>query len=111
MENRMSAGAKKVYTKGGDKGKTSLVGGKRVIKTDLRIEAYGTLDELNAVIGVARAFASQLVTLPERPHPEDVAHLDLDLERIQRELFLIGSRLACPDAENLKMIAQLPFDA
>ena len=44
----------RVYTRGGDKGRTALVGGKRVPKDDPRIESYGTVDELNAVIGLAR---------------------------------------------------------
>ncbi len=44
----------RVYTRGGDKGETSLVGGQRVLKDSLRIESYGTVDELNAVLGLAR---------------------------------------------------------
>ena len=47
----------KIYTKKGDKGETSLIGGSRVPKSDLRIEAYGTLDELNSFIGLIRDFS------------------------------------------------------
>ena len=51
----------RVYTRGGDKGETGLAGGQRVAKDSLRIEAYGTVDELNATIGVARATAEELI--------------------------------------------------
>ena len=50
----------KIYTRGGDKGKTSLGGGKRVAKHSLRVSAYGTSDEANAVIGTARALSRRL---------------------------------------------------
>ncbi len=71
----------KIYTKTGDAGETSLFGGKRVPKDDLRIEAYGTIDELNSIIGVIRAM--QL-------HEE----IDVILERLQHDLFVIGADLA-----------------
>lgn len=79
----------KVYTKSGDAGETSLVGGQRVRKESLRIESYGTVDELNATIGVARAF--------------NVAHgkkriadrIERELQMIQQSLFNLGSELAC----------------
>ncbi|MDP7034601.1 MAG: ATP:cob(I)alamin adenosyltransferase, partial [Planctomycetota bacterium] len=51
----MSIHINRVYTRGGDKGRTSLVGGQRVDKHDLRIEAYGTIDELNSCVGLARS--------------------------------------------------------
>ncbi|HEX7215600.1 MAG TPA: ATP:cob(I)alamin adenosyltransferase, partial [Methylomirabilota bacterium] len=53
----------RVYTRAGDKGDTALVGGRRVPKDSPRIEAYGTIDELNAIVGLARAFNAQ----PKKP--------------------------------------------
>ena len=81
----------KVYTRTGDKGETGLVGGKRVPKDSPRIEAYGTIDELNSVIGLARVFNEEKLDAGE-------AHrfLDLVLRRIQDELFDLGSELATP---------------
>jgi len=76
----------KIYTRGGDKGKTSLGGGKRVAKHSLRVAAYGTSDEANAVIGIARL------------HTEGEA--DAMLARIQNDLFDVGADLCTPpDAE------------
>ena len=72
----------RVYTRMGDAGKTSLAGGQRVSKTDLRIEAYGTVDELNSFVGVARESCAEL--------PE----LAVILKRVQHELFNAGSILA-----------------
>jgi cob(I)alamin adenosyltransferase len=72
----------RVYTRRGDTGQTSLVGGQRLPKNDLRIEAYGTVDELNSFIGLARESARQL--------PD----LDRILLRVQHELFNLGSILA-----------------
>jgi cob(I)alamin adenosyltransferase len=72
----------RVYTRGGDKGQTSLVGGQRLPKNDLRIEAYGTVDELNSFIGLARESAREL------------RELDEILRRVQHELFNLGSVLA-----------------
>jgi cob(I)alamin adenosyltransferase len=80
----------KIYTKGGDKGQTSLVGGTRVPKTHARLEAYGTLDELNSVIGVIRSFMDGAGSLR--------APVEARLQRIQNCLFDIGSHLACEDA-------------
>jgi len=78
----------KIYTKTGDEGMTSLYGGKRIFKDDIRIEAYGTVDELNSHIG------SLISTLPN----ED--QLELLLE-IQKRLFTIGSILASDPAKEL----------
>jgi cob(I)alamin adenosyltransferase len=82
----------KVYTRTGDKGETALVGGKRVPKDAPRIEAYGTIDELNSVIGLARAFNEEKLQAGD-------AHRFLDevLRQIQDELFDLGSELATPD--------------
>jgi cob(I)alamin adenosyltransferase len=79
----------RVYTRSGDKGETSLVGGQRVSKDTLRIEAYGTVDELNAFVGIARSTTEELATA----HPP-LAPLDVILKRVQHELFNVGSILA-----------------
>lgn len=75
----------RIYTRGGDEGKTSLVGGQRVAKNSLRIDCYGTVDELNAFIGMAR------VSSLERA---ECAALEPILLRVQHELFNLGSILA-----------------
>jgi cob(I)alamin adenosyltransferase len=81
----------KVYTRTGDRGETALVGGKRVPKDSTRIEAYGAIDELNSVIGIARVFNEESLQAGE-------AHRFLDevLCRLQDELFDLGSELAAP---------------
>ena len=80
----------KIYTKTGDKGKTSLFGGTRVPKYNLRIEAYGTVDELNSFIGLIR---DQNID----KHSFEI------LVKIQNDLFTLGSMLATPkDKEKLK---------
>jgi len=76
----------KIYTKTGDHGETSLFGGKRVPKDSPRIETYGTVDELNAEIGVTRAL---------KPKPD----LDTILGRIQNLLFVLGAELSSPRGE------------
>jgi cob(I)alamin adenosyltransferase len=75
----------RIYTKGGDKGTTSLGSGKRVAKHDLRVAAYGTVDEANATIGLVRLHAS------DRPD------VDAMLGRIQNDLFDLGADLCTPD--------------
>jgi cob(I)alamin adenosyltransferase len=80
----------RVYTRTGDKGDTALVGGKRVPKDALRIEAYGTVDELNSIVGLARAFNA------EAPPAPLVDRLEGILRRLQNELFDLGSELATP---------------
>ncbi len=76
-----------IATKTGDDGNTGLFGGRRVAKDDVRIEAYGTVDELNALLGVVRAQG-----LPQA--------LDAMLARIQCELFDLGAELATPREDN-----------
>ena len=80
----------RVYTRGGDKGETSLVGGQRIAKDSIRIESYGTVDELNAILGLAR------VTNRDLPgaSSEERERLDAILFRLQNELFNLGSDLA-----------------
>jgi cob(I)alamin adenosyltransferase len=87
--------ALKIYTKTGDKGKTSLIGGTKVPKSHLRIESYGTVDELNSFIGL-------LIDHLTDTHSKTI------LKEIQDRLFTIGSSLACdPDKEPLMKIPDL----
>jgi cob(I)alamin adenosyltransferase len=87
--------ALKIYTKTGDLGKTSLIGGTKVPKSHLRIESYGTVDELNSYIGLAADMISD-------------AESKVVLKEIQDRLFTIGSSLACdPDKEPLMKIPDL----
>ena len=81
----------KVYTRAGDKGETALVGGRRVPKDSPRIEAYGTVDELNSIVGLARVFNAESLDAGD-------AHQFLDqvLCQIQDELFDLGGELATP---------------
>lgn len=74
----------KIYTRSGDDGTTGLLGALRVPKDDLRIESYGTVDELNAALGLARALGLD-------PDADDLT------EQVQDELFALGSALADPD--------------
>jgi cob(I)alamin adenosyltransferase len=82
----------KIYTRTGDQGKTRLLGGGLVDKSDERIEAYGSVDELNSCLGVVLANQN----LP--------SHLSAQLLRIQSELFNLGSRLACDDANIMQKL-------
>ncbi len=78
----------RVYTRKGDRGNTSLVGGRKVPKDDLRVESYGTVDELNAVLGLARSFNAQKPPGPRRDG------FDRMLQAIQQRLFDLGAELA-----------------
>ncbi len=83
----------KIYTKSGDAGQTALYGGRRVSKADLRLDAYGTVDELNAHIGVlAAVMAEQRAQLATA-----------FLQQIQSQLFTIGSQLATPPDKELSI--------
>lgn len=84
----------KIYTKGGDEGKTSLLGGERVSKSHERIEAYGTIDELNACLGVVEAEFHEKTSKK-------------DLLRIQETLFTIGSHLASSKASATKILPKI----
>jgi cob(I)alamin adenosyltransferase len=79
----------RVYTKGGDSGETSLASGQRVPKDSLRIEAYGTIDELNAFVGAACQTVREVLAA----HPGLTQLVDI-LNRVQHELFNLGSILA-----------------
>lgn len=78
----------KIYTRTGDDGTTGLIGGSRVKKYDIRLEAYGTVDELNSYIGVVRSLQSD-------------KHADQVLEKIQNKLFVIGAHLATDNSITL----------
>jgi cob(I)alamin adenosyltransferase len=80
----------RIYTRRGDRGETSLVGGQRVPKDDLRIECYGTVDELNSWLGLAR------VSSLDQPALESLSAI---LLRVQHELFNLGSILATLPAD------------
>ncbi len=83
--------SQKIYTKTGDKGKTGLIGGTKILKSDLRIEAYGTIDELNSWIGL----------LNDSINDFSANHI---LKKIQDRLFTIGATLACDPEKETKLI-------
>ena len=90
----------KIYTKTGDKGLTGLIGGKRISKSDNRIVAYGSVDELNSYIGLSLSLLSKYNTsLSSSSSTITPSFSDIvaTLSRIQSELFVIGSDLADPD--------------
>src|SRR5262249_1772640 len=80
----------RIYTKGGDKGTTSLGSGKRVPKHDLRVAAYGTVDEANAAIGIARLHLTELSD----------ENLSAMLARIQNDLFDLGADPCRPESKD-----------
>lgn len=83
-----------IYTKTGDKGTTSLLYGKRVSKTDARVEAYGTCDEANSMIGVA------LSQLPEEAFAEQSQFLEV-FHKVQTMLFHVGAELSTPEGKKV----------
>jgi cob(I)alamin adenosyltransferase len=85
----------KIYTKAGDQGKTSLIGGTRVPKSHIRIETYGTVDELNSFIGLLNDLVVD-------------TKINTDLKEIQDRLFTVGSSLACdPEKDSALKIPDL----
>ena len=86
----------KIYTKTGDKGETSLFGGARVPKSHIRVEAYGTVDELNSYIGL---LTDLIETLPEGTPSEQYKAV---LKEVQDRLFTIGSILATEPSKQMK---------
>lgn len=94
----------RIYTRTGDSGETGLVGGRRVPKDSLRIEAYGTVDELNACVGLARAFNQETLRhLPRGARGRGACRrLEDILRRIQNELFDLGSELATSREDEYK---------
>lgn len=92
----------KIYTKTGDKGTTSLANGERVLKNELRIETYGTVDELNCIVGICTQQINSL-------NNDTQIHLKTWLFAIQNDLFNLGSDLATPissRSEKLKIISE-----
>jgi cob(I)alamin adenosyltransferase len=85
----------RVYTRLGDRGETALVGGKRVPKDSSRIVAYGTVDELNAIVGLVRVFNAEAMKR-RGPRRKRHAWLDATLRKVQNQLFDLGSELATP---------------
>lgn len=88
----------KVYTRGGDGGETSLIGGDRVSKASPRLECYGTVDELNACLGLVRM---ALEASKAGPHLLPIIH------RVQNELFNLGATLATADAATMAKLPQI----
>jgi cob(I)alamin adenosyltransferase len=94
----------KIYTRRGDEGDTDLLGGERVPKTDPRVDAYGTVDELNAALGLALALADD-------PDDAAISRTVEGLEQVQNDLFTVGSRLAAarPDRDQERgVVPKLP---
>jgi cob(I)alamin adenosyltransferase len=91
----------RIYTRTGDGGSTALGSGRRVSKSDLRIEAYGTVDETNAALGLARLHTAA----------EDLSSLDHMLARIQNELFDLGADLCLPEEPSEKSRGALRIQA
>lgn len=89
--------SKPIYTRTGDKGKTSLFDGKRVFKSDKKVETYGTIDELNSSIGLASSFIS-------------IKSIVNELEEIQNDLLEIGSSLAVSSTLPAPQIAKRPIE-
>lgn len=87
-----------MYTRGGDKGETSLIGGDRVSKADPRLDCYGTVDECNATLGLVRVALAQSKAGP---------HLLPIITRVQNELFNLGAVLAAPDPERRSKLPQI----
>lgn len=92
----------KIYTKTGDKGETALVDGSRVSKGDVRLDSYGTLDELNSIVGLLRTKIGG---------SDHELVFDKHLEMVQNNLFNIGSHLACADDQLLVKLPGLSGEA
>jgi cob(I)alamin adenosyltransferase len=92
----------KVYTRTGDAGKTRLAGGQQVWKDSLRVEAYGTVDELNASIGVVRVINAEMVV-----RYEQAEQLEQELRWVQNKLFDVGSLLATAPGQTFRNMPQV----
>lgn len=92
----------KVYTRTGDKGLTRLAGGQKVRKDDLKIEAYGTIDELNSIVGICRSF----LAAPEKGR-SSLSRIDRELYQIQNRLFDIGGLLATAPGQSFKNMPKI----
>tara|TARA_B100000886_G_scaffold337616_1_gene298691 strand:+ start:2892 stop:3497 length:606 start_codon:yes stop_codon:yes gene_type:complete len=94
LENKLMVILNKIYTKTGDEGLTSLGDGSRISKNDIRVEAYGTIDEANSIIGIVRSYTKT----------SELIILDNFLSSIQNELFDLGAELSTPSQdENRKL--------
>ena len=89
----------KIYTKTGDKGLTGLIDGKRIPKSDIRIIAYGSIDELNSYIGFSISLLSQHKT--NNNNNQSFFDILITLNRIQNDLFIIGSDLVIQTFQSL----------
>lgn len=89
-----------IYTKTGDLGDTDLVGGERVSKDDVRVEAYGTVDELNSYLGLLAVMSVPINS-----------SMSQELRRLQRQLFIVQTLLATPDEARRSQMPQLEVDA
>ncbi len=96
----------KIYTRKGDSGQTRLIGGSEISKADWRIEAYGTIDELNSVLGLC-CKESQI----HQTAKLELTGFDEEIQQIQHELFNAGSLLACEDINMLEKLPPLSEDA
>ena len=92
----------KVYTRTGDAGKTRLAGGQRVWKDSLRVEAFGTIDEVNASVGVVRVINADMIDKHEQAR-----QLEEELRWIQNKLFDVGSILATAPGQTFKNMPQV----
>lgn len=93
----------RIYTRRGDKGTTALIGGRSISKGHLKIEAYGTADELNAVLGLIHSLAQSRSDLPDKVRQET----QVVLQAIQNHLFDIGSILAAPAGQTYPNMPQI----
>lgn len=84
----------RIYTRTGDKGETGLVGGTRISKNSLRVDAYGSVDELNSVLGIARAFLND-------------RELDDLLAELQKDLFVVGADLASTTDQQQRKVPRI----
>lgn len=91
----------KIYTRTGDKGQTSLFGGKRVSKSHIRVAAYGMLDELNSFLGFSAAQCME--------HGKNLKEEIVWIENVQKDLFALGSWLASPEASERVIRGEAPF--
>ena len=84
-----------IYTRKGDRGKTSLFDGKEVYKSDIKVDAYGSLDELNSSIGLAMSFIH-------------INSINKELEEVQNDLFEIGAALATTTTQPVPQLKERP---
>ncbi len=92
-----SKSAPKIYTKKGDQGLTRLVDGRECSKASVRVETYGAVDELNSTLGL-------VVTSMKSASTPELQSLTVEIEKIQNQLFTVGSHLACEKEETRKML-------